>query len=68
MKLILNLKKHAQQDNTKVLGAKPIMSNICWKKAKQMLRSVSFGLIISELRELCTVLNSGVLLFETRHY
>jgi len=37
------------------------------EKAKQMLWFVSFGLIISELRKLCTQLNSGVLLFDTRH-
>ena len=43
------------------------VQHLSQEKAKQMLWSVSFGLIISELRKLCTQLNSGVLLFDTHH-
>ena len=61
MMLLLNLKKHAQQDNMKVLGVKLIMLNnycLLQKKAKQMLWPVSFGLIMSEHRKILFVLYS----------
>ena len=69
LKLLLNLKKHALQDDTKVLAWSLMddVQHLLQEKAKQMLWSVSFGVITPELRKLCTLLNSGVLLFDTRH-
>ena len=53
VKLLVNLKKYALQDDTKVLEVYWIMFNvICWEKQNKF--NVSFGLIISELRRLCT--------------
>ena len=62
VKLLLNFEKRAQC--IKVL---PKCSASSAGKGKTSLWSVYFGLIISELRKLCTLLNSGVLLFETHH-
>ena len=43
------------------------VQHLLWEKAKQILWSVSFGLIISELRKLCSQFISRVSLFDTDH-
>ena len=57
MKLLLNLKKHEQQDDT-IKGSWSYktdnVQHILCRKSKTNDFSVSFGLIISELRKLCT--------------